>query len=904
MSYQDVLVADEGLESVVPDFIEQDNKLEALPLERWSHDSIYSRPKSISDTSVSPLTSGSPVDYNYYNLIDSTGLSEINTPDHFSYYRDDNDGESYRLISHSDGFKSSDTRFEVVQAPSATYSDSYAVIGDEIPLPLTEQMGKDEAEEDSDAFVENDGLGGSSDEDYQPRGRRRVSAKRRLQILPSKSRLSHTVSKISSPANNTEMSESHRRFSCNSCPDRIFKDESGLQKHIKQQHTRPFVCVFNFAGCDSTFASKNEWKRHVTSQHLLLNYWLCQEDACSKLPNSVPSLDPHASLPNGAIFNRKDLYTQHYRRMHIPQPIKKQVKEKKTIPEWEDCVRSRQEKAHRLRCHLPDYMRCPAIGCVAEFSGPNSWDERMEHVSKHLEKAAQGLEPSILFGGENDPTLTTWAFLNGVIKQREDTTGMWCLHNPLWPKRAENVEIEPGVESSESQSLSTPSTATESATKLRKSERCSPTDIIDSPEQDTNITASSTAQPSSPSTTETPANCREDESSESKERNHQKNKKALERFMIWFNSRLQAKVSLILAQADQSNGSSQQQASEQSGHTRGTMSNGGSSQQNSNNNRKRKDRQGDDSGDGANGEGDGDGDDEDRLGHPSKRSKTGHREQRFACPFFKHDARWEHIYRRHKAPDHRCNRCQSVFDSNQSLCDHERNEEACTLRDVATRDEVNKDTLKKLKSRARVSDASEEARWRTMYQTIFPEDIIVPSPYYERTDTQHHDLQDFCRHISQTLPGRLYGELDSLLGTDRPANLRNRLPNIVQSLVRQLYRDFQSPNNSTNMPTTISEPTDVELVSGPVRTTNEQQSFLVQAVENEPNDQDPMLSSLQPPFLLDFDFPMESLTDVTWDLDPTVPGYDVPLAEKWSDSGYGSWLGSGSTDQSSSKPWS
>ena len=79
---------------------------------------------------------------------------------------------------------------------------------------------------------------------------------------------------------------SKRSFPCPECPDISFKDENGLQKHIKTQHTRPFICVFHFAGCKSTFASKNEWKRHCASQHLLLNYWLCQQDQCAKVSNA------------------------------------------------------------------------------------------------------------------------------------------------------------------------------------------------------------------------------------------------------------------------------------------------------------------------------------------------------------------------------------------------------------------------------------------------------------------------------------------------------------------------------------------------------------------------------------------------------------------------------------------
>ena len=241
---------------------------------------------------------------------------------------------------------------------------------------------------------------------------------------------------------------SKRSFPCPECPDISFKDENGLQKHIKTQHTRPFICVFHFAGCKSTFASKNEWKRHCASQHLLLNYWLCQQDQCAKVSNASQPSNKSASscqgtsygdgvctptLPNGAIFNRKDLYTQHLRRMHVPPNVKKQVKQKKSVPEWEESVRSYQDQAHRIRCHLPTRMDCPAMGCPAEFEGPNAWDERMEHVAKHLDKAGVGLESPIVFGGESDSSLVEWAARPDVAIIRSGGQGGWELHNPLRP---------------------------------------------------------------------------------------------------------------------------------------------------------------------------------------------------------------------------------------------------------------------------------------------------------------------------------------------------------------------------------------------------------------------------------------------------------------------------------------
>lgn len=312
------------------------------------------------------------------------------------------------------------------------------------------------------------------DEEYQPskkpkRANAHASRAGKAQKRTSSSaHTPHATKRVKTESNDTNtisniatvkasLKGAKRSFPCKECRDIVFKDMNGLQKHIKTQHTRPFICVFHFAGCTSTFASKNEWKRHCASQHLLLHYWLCQQDLCAKVTNSHPHTSSKPSvpwqgqyggapcegnvpaLPNGAIFNRKDLYTQHLRRMHVPLSVKKQVKQKKPVPEWEDNVRAYQEGAHRTRCHLPSRMDCPAPGCQAEFEGPNAWDERMEHVAKHLDKAGDStsaIEPSpFSFGGENheDATLIAWATRPEVDIIRRDDKGKWVLHNPLRP---------------------------------------------------------------------------------------------------------------------------------------------------------------------------------------------------------------------------------------------------------------------------------------------------------------------------------------------------------------------------------------------------------------------------------------------------------------------------------------
>lgn len=55
----------------------------------------------------------------------------------------------------------------------------------------------------------------------------------------------------------------------------------------------------------------------------------------------------------------------------------------------------------------------------------------MEHVARHLERAANNEEPPVQFGGANDETLIEWASSTsvGVIERASD--GSWRLGQPL-----------------------------------------------------------------------------------------------------------------------------------------------------------------------------------------------------------------------------------------------------------------------------------------------------------------------------------------------------------------------------------------------------------------------------------------------------------------------------------------
>ncbi|TLD21544.1 hypothetical protein PspLS_09191 [Pyricularia sp. CBS 133598] len=316
----------------------------------------------------------------------------------------------------------------------------------------------------------------------------------------------HFAPPISSPGTSSspqpaKSTKNSAQIACAECKKMTFNSEAALQAHIKKQHTRPFVCIFAFAGCDANFPSKNEWKRHVMSQHLLLHYWICTQETCAHTDNNgvsasaapvsgrsgshrTPSANaprvgslrgrnscaiaPAASsltpglqrfgppLPNGAIFNRKDLFTQHVRRMHMPQEIREQQKvageqqggsssgcKKKAssadkasggeqLAGWDKHVKNLQQAAEKERCRLPTSMACPVESCEEQFIGVDAWDLRMEHLARHFEAAGKGEEPPVPSAGEADPSLVQWASDENVAVVVKCGTE-WVLNNPLKP---------------------------------------------------------------------------------------------------------------------------------------------------------------------------------------------------------------------------------------------------------------------------------------------------------------------------------------------------------------------------------------------------------------------------------------------------------------------------------------
>ncbi|KAH8900974.1 hypothetical protein GQ53DRAFT_800623 [Thozetella sp. PMI_491] len=196
---------------------------------------------------------------------------------------------------------------------------------------------------------------------------------------------------------------------CHHCSHAPFKDSSSLRKHIAAAHTRPFPCAFSFAGCTSTFGSKNEWKRHIASQHLCLQYYRCS--ACP----------PSSAEGKGNEFNRKDLFTQHLRRMHAPFAIKKSIAkgDSKLHSDWELHVREMQQSCLVTRRQPPQRSACPKPDCQSVFEGPGSWDEWTEHVGRHMEKGeAQRLGV--------DRLLAKYALDEGIVERKDSGEYKLC----------------------------------------------------------------------------------------------------------------------------------------------------------------------------------------------------------------------------------------------------------------------------------------------------------------------------------------------------------------------------------------------------------------------------------------------------------------------------------------------
>ncbi|KAG5996088.1 hypothetical protein E4U54_002665 [Claviceps lovelessii] len=209
----------------------------------------------------------------------------------------------------------------------------------------------------------------------------------------------------SSPPTSIPADTHHGGSCCKSCK----KSTSALNLAAKAHDStscQALYCLFAFAGCDCRCKGKNEWKRHLKTQHLVSRLYTCPECANKN-------------------FNRKDLFTQHYIRMHTTQTEREAIKTKKTSAEFDKMLQEKQAQADRDETvSAPEAPTCLFQGCDARFAKDGTaWEKCLDHVSKHLEAMVAGKEAYRDYKFTHDQLAHFEAL--GAIAQGE--RGQWVL---------------------------------------------------------------------------------------------------------------------------------------------------------------------------------------------------------------------------------------------------------------------------------------------------------------------------------------------------------------------------------------------------------------------------------------------------------------------------------------------
>jgi hypothetical protein len=195
-------------------------------------------------------------------------------------------------------------------------------------------------------------------------------------------------------------------------------------KSASNAHKRVFTCAFWHYGCDATFGSKNEWKRHVASQHLQLGFYRCDTGFCDPDAQSSSTKSHSSALKSYNDFNRKDLFTQHHRRMHTPWSSTSKEPSEKVKKDFENALEDVRRRCWQEKRKPPQRSTCGF--CRKIFEGPNGWDERMEHVGKHFEGKHHGVADVENVQEEVDEDLREWAVREGIVRDY-GTKGFWLV---------------------------------------------------------------------------------------------------------------------------------------------------------------------------------------------------------------------------------------------------------------------------------------------------------------------------------------------------------------------------------------------------------------------------------------------------------------------------------------------
>ncbi|KEY70310.1 hypothetical protein S7711_07007 [Stachybotrys chartarum IBT 7711] len=116
---------------------------------------------------------------------------------------------------------------------------------------------------------------------------------------------------------------------------------------------RPCELKCTFRDCEKDFGSKNDWKRHESSQHTPLETWHCAEEGCNK------------------VCQRRDNFRYHLEKEHG-------LKNSKEVDEKLESCRMGRHCGSRFWCGF-----CLDTIEVVDNS-INSWTQRFDHIDNHL----------------------------------------------------------------------------------------------------------------------------------------------------------------------------------------------------------------------------------------------------------------------------------------------------------------------------------------------------------------------------------------------------------------------------------------------------------------------------------------------------------------------------------------
>ena len=141
------------------------------------------------------------------------------------------------------------------------------------------------------------------------------------------------------------------------------------RKH-ERRHIRPFGCTFD--NCNKAFGSKNDWKRHESSQHFQEETWRCnQPHQPEGQSQTVSQSDLETITPCAEVFYQRNYLMQHLQEKH--------------------CIFKSEElnqicDSQRIGRHLLGTFWCGFCQevIIEKHSGRAGWDERCDHIGRHF----------------------------------------------------------------------------------------------------------------------------------------------------------------------------------------------------------------------------------------------------------------------------------------------------------------------------------------------------------------------------------------------------------------------------------------------------------------------------------------------------------------------------------------